>query len=177
MIAVELLPAAAATDRDLVARLVTLINVVYEAAEDGVWLDGGQRTTTAELAERVGAGEIAVARVDGEAVGTIRLREVAPGTGEFGMLAADSAHRGIGVGRALIDFAERLARHRGLEAMQLELLVPRAGTHPSKVMLDAWYRRLGYVVTRRSPAADAHPELVPELAVACDFLVYTKPLR
>ena len=176
MIAVELLPAAAATDRELVARLTALINVAYETDEDGLWLDGGQRTTTPELAERVAAGELAVATVDGELVGTVRLLEVAPGTGEFGMLAADPARRGIGIGRTLIDFAERTARDRGLDAMQLELLVPRVGTHPSKAALDAWYRRLGYVITRRSPAADAHPELVPELAVACDFLVYTKPL-
>ena len=177
MIAVALLHATAAEDPDLVGRLTNLINVVYEAAEDGLWLGGGQRTTPPEVAERVAAGEIAIATLGAELAGTIRIHEVAAGTGEFGMLAADPAHRGIGIGRALIGFAEDLCRDRGLRSMQCELLVPRIGTHPSKVALDAWYRRLGYAVTRRSPAAEAHPELVALLAVPCDFLVYTKPLR
>jgi hypothetical protein len=60
--------------------------------------------------------------------------------------------------------------------MQLELLVPRAWRHPSKVFLDGWYRRLGYHVIRTANVADAYPELAPMLATPCEFLIYEKPL-
>jgi hypothetical protein len=53
----------------------------------------------------------------------------------------------IGVGRELVAFAERHCRDGGLQAMQLELLVPRTGRHPSKEFLDDRYRQIGYRVT------------------------------
>jgi hypothetical protein len=61
-------------------------------------------------------------------------------------------------------------------AMQLELLVPRAWRHPSKVFLDAWYRRIGYRVVRRTSLEELYPEVARQLATACDFVVYEKPL-
>ena len=64
------------------------------------------------------------------------------------MLVAAPEQRGTGVGRALVDFAERHSRERGLRAIQLELLVPRAWRHPSKEFLKAWYGRSGYRLIR-----------------------------
>ena len=60
--------------------------------------------------------------------------------------------------------------------MQLELLVPRGWSHPSKVFLDQWYTRMGYRVTRTGAIEEAYPELAPLLATPCDFLIYRKPL-
>ena len=58
---------------------------------------------------------------------------------EFGLLVAAPDQRGIGIGRALLDFAEARSRDRGLRAMQLELLVPRGWRHPSKEFLKALF--------------------------------------
>ncbi len=175
-IAVELLDPAAAADAGLVERLAALVNDVYVTAEDGLWRDGASRTTPSEMAVLIEAGEIAVATVDGRLAGAVRVQALSDVTGEFGLLAADPEHRGIGVGRELITFAERHSHDRGLLAMQLELLVPRTWSHPSKEFLDDWYRRIGYRVVRRTSVDDLQPELAPLLATPCEFVVYEKPL-
>src|SRR4051794_15930577 len=120
-----------------------MINGVYAPAERGLWRRGATRTTASELAGLVAAGEIAVATRRGDLAGAVRLRDVAADASELGMLAAASPHRGTGVGRALVDFAEESSRARGLRAIRLELLLPRAWRHPGKEALKAWYGRRG----------------------------------
>jgi GNAT superfamily N-acetyltransferase len=176
-ISIELLEPEAAADSGLVERLTALVNDVYRTAEDGLWRDSAVRTTLAEMAALIEAGEIAAATVDGRLAGSVRVQALSEVAGEFGLLAADPEYRGIGVGRELVAFAERLSRARGLPAMQLELLVPRTWSHPSKQFLDAWYRRMGYEVIRRTSVDDLQPELAPLLATPCEFVVYEKPLN
>ena len=173
---VGLLDPAAAADRELIARLTGLVNRVYAASEAGLWHEGAARTTAAEMAGQVAAGEVAMATVGDGLAGAIRVRAVSEVAGEFGTLAADAGYRGIGVGRALVAFAERHIRDQGLRTMRLELLVPRTWRHPSKVFLDGWYGRMGYRVVRTADVADAYPDLAPMLATPCEFLIYEKPL-
>jgi ribosomal protein S18 acetylase RimI-like enzyme len=163
-------------DAVLVDRLTELINTVYETAEAGLWRNGATRTTASQLAQLIETGEMAVATVDGEIAGAVRVHLVSDDTGEFGMLAAAPEHRGLGVGRALVQFAEQHSREQGMRAMQLELLVPRTWRHPSKVFLDGWYRRIGYEVVRTTSLDENYPELAPLLATECDLLVYRKTL-
>ena len=161
----------------LVADLADLINSVYQRAENGLWREGTTRTTIAELARFIAAGDIVVARQHGQLAGSVRVHDVAPGVTEFGMLVAAPEYRGAGVGRALVEFAEQRALERDMRAMQLELLVPRTWRHPSKEFLSAWYGRRGYRVIRTRNVDDAYPHLAPLLATSCDLLVYEKPLR
>jgi GNAT superfamily N-acetyltransferase len=165
-----------AGDTAPVRRLTDLINDVYAVAEAGLWRNGTTRTTARQLTELIAAGEIAVATLDGDLAGVVRVHPVSRDTGEFGMLAAVPEHRGQGVGRALVDFAEQHSREQGMRTMQLELLVPRTWRHPTKVYLDGWYRRIGYEVARTTSLDEHYPELAPLLATECDLLVYDKPL-
>jgi GNAT superfamily N-acetyltransferase len=173
---IELLAAAAGGDAAFVEHLTRLINEVYAVAEEGMWVDGATRTTPSEVEELTRAGEIAVARLGGRVVGCIRVQGLDLETGEFGMLAADFAHRSVGVGRDLVSFAERTAREGGRGTMQLELLVPREWKHPSKVFLDKWYTRIGYRIVRTGTIDEAYPDLAPLLATPCDFVIYRKAL-
>jgi GNAT superfamily N-acetyltransferase len=173
----HLLPASASEDPALVERIAELINAVYVVAEEGLWIEGATRTTMEEVVRLVQAGEIVVARRDGEVVGCVRVQRLDDRAGEFGMLAADPAHRGGGIGGELIRFSEDKCRADGLTTMQLELLVPRDWKHPIKQFLDAWYTRLGYRVTRVGKIDEAYPELAPLLATPCDFVIYSKDLR
>src|SRR3954451_1166762 len=100
---IALLEPAAAADADLVRRLADLVNAVYAEAEDGLWQPGAQRTSPAEMAGLVRAGEIAV---NPALTGMVRLHDVAPATAEFGLLVAAASERNTGIGRALLDFAE-----------------------------------------------------------------------
>jgi GNAT superfamily N-acetyltransferase len=177
MTTVALLEAGASRDGALVERLARLINDVYAIAERGLWRDGAMRTTARDLAELIREREIAVATREERIVGCIRIHDISASTAEFGMLVAAPDTRGSGVGRALLDFAEEHARRRGRRAMRLELLVPRAWSHPSKTFLKAWYGRNGYRVVRTDSMDDAYPHLAPLLATPCDLEVHEKPLH
>lgn len=173
---VRWLDSAAAEDGSVTAALAELINDVYRVAEKGLWLADAQRTTAAEVAGLIRAEEIVVARLGEQLVGTVRVQRLDADTGEFGQLAAAPAQRGLGIGRQLVDFAEQQSRDRGCRAMQLELLVPREWTHPSKAFLAEWYGRLGYRVVRTGLIDEDFPHLAPLLATPCDFLIYRKDL-
>jgi ribosomal protein S18 acetylase RimI-like enzyme len=170
------LDAAAAREAAIVERLTSLVNDVYAASEEGLWRRDATRTSALEMAELVTAGKIAVAMVDRELAGAIRVQALSDVTGELGMLAADPAHRGVGVGTVLVDFAEQHSRDRGMRTMQLEVLTPRSWLHPSKVFLDEWYRRIGYRVARTTRVDETYADLAPLLATPCQFVVYEKPL-
>jgi ribosomal protein S18 acetylase RimI-like enzyme len=161
---------------DAVAEVTNVVNRVYAIAEEGLWRDGTARTTPPEITDFIRGGEIAVARLDGRIVGSVRIQRLDGGVGEFGMLAADPGHRGVGIGRRLVRFAERLIHERGFDTMQLELLVPRAWTHPAKKFLHDWYTRLGYRVIRTGSIDEQYPALAPRLATPCDFVIYHKKL-
>jgi GNAT superfamily N-acetyltransferase len=174
VVAVE--PAASADDAAIVAAIAELVNGVYEVAEAGLWVKGARRTNRQEVADLVAHGEIVTARTGDRIAGVVRIHRLDDETAEFGMLAADPTQRGHGVGRALVEFAEHWAVARGFAGMQLELLVPTAWEHPSKVFLRDWYTRIGYREVRNTHLRDLYPELAPLLAAECDLIVYRKTL-
>jgi GNAT superfamily N-acetyltransferase len=169
-------PPDRADDPRVVAEITDLVNEVYAVAENGLWVDDAARTTHDEVARLIRSGEITVARLGNRTVGCIRIQRLDADTSEFGMLAATPDQRGIGVGRALVSFAERDALDTGCATMQLELLVPRAWKHPSKEFLAGWYGRIGYTVIRKGRIDESYPHLAPLLATACDFVIYHKDL-
>lgn len=173
---IQLLPAEAAADVDLMRQVAELINRVYAAAENGQWLPGTTRTSVAEITALTGAGQIVVARLDGAVVGAIRMRYLDADTGETGMLAADPAHRGLGIGRELRRFVTDLFRRRGITTLQIELLVPRGWEQPSKQFMAEWNERSGYRVVRTGQLQEQYPELAPLLVTPCDFVIYHKAL-
>ena len=170
-------PIASADDGVLVAVIAELINAVYDEAEAGLWVPGARRTSAEEVSEFIRRGELVTARAGDRVVGAVRVQLLGGETPEFGMLAADPARRGLGVGRALVAFAERWAAERGYAEMQLELLVPTTWSHPSKEFLRSWYTRIGYREVRRDHLGDHYPELAPLLATTCDLVVYRKDLK
>lgn len=168
---------AFASENEDVEPITDLINRVYAESEEGLWLDAAERTNAAEVASIIRRGELVVARDDdGQVVGAIRVVRLSDYVGEFGMLVADPGRRGTGIGRELVVFAERWVREQGLSRMQLEVLVPREWTHPSKEFLRKWYTRLGYRRVRTGRLEEAYPHLEPLLATPCDFVIYRKDL-
>jgi GNAT superfamily N-acetyltransferase len=163
-------------DQALAPDLRRIINAAYLIGETGLWKPGWERMKLAWMQDDVANGEIAAAWCDGALVGCIRVFMRAPDRGEFGQLAVDPPAAGAGVGRALVGFAEAACRDRGAHEMGLELLVPRAGTHPAKERLHGWYSRLGYRIAGHDDFAVAYPEAAELLAVPCDLRQYRKPL-
>jgi GNAT superfamily N-acetyltransferase len=163
-------------DPALAPEIRRIINAAYLAGETGLWQPHWERTGVAHVEREIARGEIAVAVRDGALHGSIRVVQLEPRVGEFGLLAVDPARQGAGTGGALVDFAEQISRERGATEMRLELLVPHAGTHPSKERLHAWYSRRGYRITRVRDFVAAYPEVEDLVAVRCDLRTYSKPL-
>lgn len=173
---IAMLPSAAADDVQLVAVLTSLINDVYAVAEEGLWARGTSRTSAEEISTLVRAGQVAVARVGEQIVGCVRIQLLECGVGEFGMLAVVPSHRSAGVGGELVRFAEQAVRTHRCETMQLEVLVPRGWSHPSKEFISSWYTRIGYRPVRIGAIEETYPELAPFLATPCDFVIYHRAL-
>jgi ribosomal protein S18 acetylase RimI-like enzyme len=168
--------AAVAGGPTLADEVAALVNRVYDEAERGLWRDGATRTDAEEVEALLEAGELAGLRRDGRLAGVVRIRLLDDETGEFGMLAADPALRGQGIGRDLVAYAEAEVLATGRRIMQLELLVPREGTLASKEFLHAWYTRRGYEQVGLGAIEDQHPALAPMLAVPTDYRIYRKSL-
>lgn len=170
------LPASAADDAVLMARITDLVNRVYADAERGLWRDDATRTTAVEVAALTRANQLVVSDTGGQLTGVICVKHLDADTGEFGMLAAEPAMRGRGIGTDLVGFAEKSMRNDGRRQMQLELLVPREWILDSKEFLSAWYDRLGYRLHRIGRIEEAYPELAPMLCTPADFRIYRKKL-
>jgi GNAT superfamily N-acetyltransferase len=161
---------------DAVERLVDLINRVYDEAESGMWRRQGTRTNLDQVRRLLRDKRLLLAELDGAIVGSVNVTLMDEKVAEFGMLAADPDHRGLGIGTMLVRAAEEWARSMNRRTMRLELLTPRSWTHPCKEFLKAWYTRIGYVPQFTEPLEKTHPELIGELATECDFTVWHKQL-
>jgi GNAT superfamily N-acetyltransferase len=154
--------------------LLEMVNAAFAWGEEGMWRPGAYRLSADGLRALADRGELVVARRDGALVGCMRLQRFDATAAELGLLTA--ARGAVGVGRALVAFAEAWARDRELGTMRLQLLVPRGTSHPFKVRLHDWYTRLGYRETERRDFAVVVPEAAPELATPCDLVYYEKAL-
>ena len=173
---VAFLPPDAAHDAALVADLAERINAAYAVAEEELWVPGKDRVSTDAVAAIVANGEMAVARLEGRIVGSVRVRTLDPQTGFLGLLAVEPAAQGAGVGSELIRFAEDVMRDAGATQMELRLLVPRDGPDSGKERLHEWYSRLGYRITARSDFAQLNEDAAGSMLMPLDLLTYRKPL-
>jgi hypothetical protein len=60
----------------LIGVVSDLVNEVYTVAEQGLWLDGTDRTTSDEVAQFIRAVEITVARHGNRTIGCIRIQQL-----------------------------------------------------------------------------------------------------
>lgn len=141
------------------AALQPLVHRAYrgDSAREG-WtheadLLGGQRIDAADLESLIAdpTQAVIVAEASGAAVGCVQVSDKGNGLAYLGMLTVDPTLQGSGLGRALIDEAERTARGQlGATRMEMTVIVQRTE-------LIAWYVRRGYALTgerRPFPATD-----------------------
>ena len=142
-----------ATERDLdaIERLYTDLNEYLEVHENHPKWRKGSYPLRCHAEEGLADGTLYVAEKDGEIAGTvIYLRE----QGEpyktvqwqlpfdvpvvvLHILAVHPAHQGAGVGKALMDHAEIVARQRGAQAVRLD-------TYVDNLPVSKLYEKCGY---------------------------------
>lgn len=171
-----------ATDTDLAAAHA-LIESGYrgDSAKKG-WtheadLLGGQRTDLHALAEIVAdpLQALIVAQQGGDLIGCVHVIDKGmradARVGYFGLLTVRPTMQGAGLGRLLIEAAERRARD-GFGASVMEMTVIK-----QRQELIAWYLRRGYYLTgREEPFPMADPRFGIPKTNDLVFVVLAKPL-
>jgi GNAT superfamily N-acetyltransferase len=149
---------ATAADID---RLAALINRSYDVAES-FFVDGA-RITTAELGERMAAGQFLVTDgMDGGPNACIYVR-VTGDRAYLGLLAVDLSLQRRGHGGLLLDAAEEYCRAQGCVAIDIEVVNLRAELFPR-------YEARGYRPTGTRPFDD------PRLTQPAHFVRMSKAL-
>lgn len=103
----------------------------------------GQRIDAVDLESLIAdpTQVVIVAEASGAAVGCVQVSDKGEGLAYLGMLTVDPMLQGSGLGRALIDEAERVAKDRfGADRMEMTVIVQRTE------LID-WYVRRGYALT------------------------------
>ncbi|HEX6667759.1 MAG TPA: GNAT family N-acetyltransferase [Solirubrobacterales bacterium] len=109
-------------------------------------MDGPPGPMREDYAAKVAEGGTSVAEEDGEIVGLIILARE-PDHLLVENVAVDPGRQGEGIGRALLAFAETVARDAGLSTLRLY-------THVTMTENRAFYPRLGYEETHRKPVGE-----------------------
>lgn len=132
----------------------------------------GQRTDPDELNALVRgpATRLLLAHDDGALVGCVLLREESAGA-YLGMLSVSPRLQSGGIGRALLDEAERVARvELGRTTMRMRVISLRDS-------LLAWYERRGYVRTGATePFPYDEPRAGQPRRADLEFVVLEKPI-
>jgi GNAT superfamily N-acetyltransferase len=134
-----------ATD-DLV-RLTALVHAAYAPHGKSGLRFWGTHQTVADTSKRLASGQGFLALANGEMVGTITVRPPQANSPvelfrmqdvwSFCQFAVDPSQKGLGVGRALHEFALRYAAAQGAKRMALDTAAPAAG-------LIRMYKSWGY---------------------------------
>jgi len=165
---------------DDVRRLYDLMLHAYAVTEIEIWGENYSRMSESEFQSIIERGELILAELDGEIVGSIHVYPLTENTYAFGLLSADFDKKGLGIGRALISAAESEAKEMGAEKMSLEILRPRDFDVPLKTVLRDWYIRLGYAFTETLLFEERKPdkaEKAKRLKVPTVFDCYEKALN
>ena len=143
------------------AAIATLVNRAYRVED---FFINGDRTTVAEIESLLARDPFLVAAdAFGELAGCVHIR-LQGERGYFGMLSTHPGIQGAGVGRWLVDQAERYCAAAGCRVMDIHVVDLREELPP-------WYRRLGYRETGTEPFSDPWKATRP-----CHFITMSKPL-
>ena len=149
---------AAAADVELLARLINAAFVVEQPFIEG------ERIDPAGVREYMKKGKFLVAEDAAGLEGCVYV-ELRGELGYLGLLGVAPARQGTGLGRKLMDAAEKYFREAGCWAIDLRTISPRTP-------LPAFYEHMGYKRTGTAPFAPDVPVKVP-----CHYVLMSKTLR
>jgi GNAT superfamily N-acetyltransferase len=149
-----------ADNRD-VDTLVRLINAAFRV--ELPFIDG-DRIDAQGVRAYMATGNFLVAEKSASLAGCVYV-ELRGDRGYLGLLGVAPAIQGTGLGRKLMDAAEKYFREAGCLAIDLRIVSARTP-------LPAFYRHLGYLETGTAPFAPDVP-----IKVSCHYILMSKSIR
>lgn len=120
----------------------------------------GVESAIVRYRESIEAMPTLVAAVGGEVVGFLTVHRHNPDAAEIHVMAARRDFRRRGVGRAMIEAAERDLRDGGVRLLQVKTLAP-SREDPNYGQTRAFYRRMGFLPLEENRLwGDANPCLI-----------------
>ena len=154
-----------------------ILRIAYAVTEKEIWGDNYDRLFLEDFTKIVKSGDIFVAYLNDQIVGSVHIYASDKDTYRFSLLSVDFKHGGNGIGTALIKRAEEEALKHGAKQIKIEILRVKNVDVPHKLRLHQYYQRLGYVHTGSEDCSCLIPDWKYELLVApSDFDFYCKKL-
>src|SRR5229473_3209255 len=144
-----------------VEALVRLINVSFRVEQPFIERD---RVDTTGVRSYMAKGKFLLAEDSSGLAGCVYV-ELRGNRGYLGLLGVDPSRQGTGLGRKIMDAAEKFFRQAGCVAVDLRVISARTP-------LPAFYRHLGYLETGTAPFAPDVPAKVP-----CHYILMSKTIR
>ena len=138
--------------------IADLINLAFQVEQ--FFIDG-DRTTIADVQNRMATGSFFLALHDQQVVGTVYAERRRTGRGCIALLAVDPKQQGYGVGRLLMNTAENHCAKLGCSGVDISVVNLRTELPP-------FYAMLGYRQTGTAPFPDSRAQL------PCHFILMSK---
>jgi GNAT superfamily N-acetyltransferase len=142
--------------------LVSLINAAFIVERP---LIEGDRINAEKLAALFGTGKFLLLEKGSTLISCIYIEIKDSRRGYLGLLAVDPTRQKTGLGRRMLEAAEKFLKDAGCDFADLRVVNARAELQPI-------YERLGYSVTGIAPIPDTIPLKIPSY-----FTVMSKDLR
>jgi len=142
--------------------LVSLINAAFVVEKP---LIDGDRIDAEKMRELFGTGKFLILEADAQLVCCVYMEIKESRRGYLGLLAVDPNRQKRGLGRRMIEAAEKFLKDAGCEFAELRIVNARAELQPI-------YERLGYSVSGIAPIPDSIRLKIPSY-----FTVMSKDLR
>lgn len=159
-----------------VRRIYDLITQAYAITEEPMFGPGYERTPLEAIETYVQSNEILIARREDSIVGCLRHYWLDSETYSFGLLSADFSHLGEGIGSALLNRVEEIARNKKATAIRIEIVRPTHDEILIKEQIAAWYQRMGYELVDCRPLARLSASKAEESIVDCSVDYYRKSI-
>lgn len=160
-------------------RLYQLMIHAYAETEADIWGQNYKRLEKDEYAQLISKEGFLIALKDEKIVGSIYTYNKNDHTYKFGLLNVDFEETGQNIGKKLIQAAEKFARSKGAQQMQLEILRAESPISEFKIWLSHWYEEQGYEFAGTHPFEYIEPNRPEKRLIMITevmFDIYRKPL-